>query len=126
MRELGQKVHPYGIRLGIKTDWKATWFFDRGFKDFLVEDLRLRKLISEYCARQRISGLANVQVRRKIATEVWITVQTARPGLLIGRQGKGIESLRRALEQAVGKQVHINVEEVKDFRLNAQDRKSVV
>jgi small subunit ribosomal protein S3 len=61
-----------------------------------------------------------VEIRRKIPTEVWITVQTARPGLLIGRQGKGIESLRRGLEQAVAKQVHINVEEVKDFRLDAQ------
>lgn len=117
---MGQKVHPYGIRLGIKTSWKGTWFFERGYREFLIEDLHLRKLISRYCRRQHISGVSNVEIRRKIPTEVWITVQTARPGLLIGRQGRGIESLRRELEQLVSKQVHINVEEVKDFRLDAQ------
>lgn len=117
---MGQKVHPYGIRLGIKTAWKGTWFFERGYKEFLVEDLQLRKLISGYCAGHHISGVSNVEIRRKIATEVWITVRTARPGLLIGRQGRGIETLRRELEQSIGKQVHINVEEVKDFRLDAQ------
>jgi len=117
---VGQKVNPYGIRLGIKTDWKSTWFFERDYKNFLIEDLRLRKLITNYCKRQHISGLSRVEIRRKIPTEIWVTARTARPGLLIGRQGKGIEALRRELEQAVGKQVHINVEEVKDFRLDAQ------
>jgi small subunit ribosomal protein S3 len=117
---VGQKVNPYGFRLGITTNWKATWFFERGYKEFLIEDLRLRKAISRYCERQHISGVANVETRRKIPTEVWITIQTARPGLLIGRQGRGIEALRRELEQLIGKQIHINVEEVKDFRLDAQ------
>lgn len=117
---MGQKVDPYGIRLGIKTGWKGTWFFEREYRDFLVEDLNLRKMISRYCSEHRISGVSNVQIRRKIPTEVWITVQTARPGLIIGRQGRGIETLRRELEQSIGKQVHINVEEVKEFRLDAQ------
>lgn len=117
---MGQKVDPYGIRLGIKTDWKGTWFFEREYRDFLVEDLNIRKMISRYCNKHRISGVSNVHIRRKIPTEVWITVQTARPGLIIGRQGRGIETLRRELEQSIGKQVHINVEEVKEFRLDAQ------
>ena len=117
---MGQKVNPYGFRLGIRTEWKATWFFDREFKDVLIEDLQLRKLISGYCERQRISGVSNVEIRRKISTEVWITIHTGRPGLLIGRRGQGIEALRRELGQAVSKQVHINVEEVREFRIDAQ------
>jgi len=116
---MGQKVHPYGIRLGICKEWKSNWFFAREYRQFLIEDLRVRRAVQDYCRQNAISGVAEVRIRRKMADRIEVTITTAKPGLLIGRQGKGIEALRHQLEELTGKQCHVAVEEVKDARLDA-------
>jgi small subunit ribosomal protein S3 len=117
---MGQKVHPYGFRLGIVRDWKSRWFFEREYAQLVVEDLRIRRAIERYCKRQNISGVADVIIRRKVTNAVALTIYTAKPGLLIGRKGTGIEALRAELEKTTGRQVHVAVEEVADPRLSAQ------
>ncbi len=118
---MGQKVHPYGFRLGIVKDWKSSWFFERNqYPRLVVEDLRIRRAIAGYCKKSNIGGVADVVIRRKVANAVGLTIYTAKPGLLIGRKGTGIEALRAELEKLTAKQVHVAVEEVGDPRLNAQ------
>ena len=117
---MGQKVHPYGFRLGIVRDWKSLWFFEREYSWMVVEDLKIRRGIEGYCKSHDISGVADVIIRRKVNNAVGLTIYTAKPGLLIGRKGTGVEALRAELEALSGKQVQVAVEEISDPRINAQ------
>lgn len=114
---MGQKVNPHGMRVGIIKDWNSKWFADK--KDFgklLAEDNKIRKYIKK---EQYQSGVSKVDIERTL-NKVKVTVYTAKPGMIIGKGGAGVEDLKVAIEKMTGKQVIVNVEEVKNTGVNAQ------
>ncbi len=113
---MGQKVHPYGMRLGIIRDWQSTWFAEDDYREFVLEDIRLRRIIKKEAEN---AGISRIQIERK-ANNLAVTIHTAKPGVVIGRGGRGVERLRQQLEKLTGRRVHINVEEVKEPDLDAQ------
>jgi len=113
---LGQKVNPLGLRLGIIKDWDARWYAEREYGNLLHEDLRLRRFLKK---RLYASGVAKVEIERA-ANRVKVTIHTARPGMVIGRGGAEVENIRKKLEEMSGKQVQLNIAEVKSPELNAQ------
>jgi len=113
---LGQKVHPYGLRLGIIKDWQSRSYAGRNYREMLHEDLEIRKLIKSQFAH---AGIALVEIERATKRAKMI-VHTARPGIVIGKKGESIERLRKMLEEKTGKQIVINIEEIKRPDLSAQ------
>ena len=113
---MGQKVHPLGLRLGIIKDWDARWFAERDYAEMLHEDLKIRRTLKK---RLYASGVAKVEIERA-ANRIKVTIHTARPGIVIGRGGAEVENIRRDLEKLTGKQVQLNIAEVKTPELNAQ------
>jgi len=113
---MGQKVHPYGFRLGITQDWKSRWFSRKNYPDLIQEDRKIRQLIRKQLAA---AGIADIQIERK-SNNVAVTIYTAKPGMVVGRGGKNIEELRQRLHQELGRKVQLNVEEVKSIESNAQ------
>jgi small subunit ribosomal protein S3 len=113
---VGQKVHPVGLRIGIIRDWESRWYSQKGFADNLHEDLRLRKHIKQKLHR---AGISRIEIERQ-SKAVKITVHAARPGIIIGRGGTGIDALRKELAQTTGKEIHLNVQEVRRPELEAQ------
>lgn len=114
---MGQKVHPIALRLGVIKQWESRWYFDKKtYKENLHEDLALRKEIKR---RFYHAGVARIDIERA-TTRCKITIHTARPGIIIGRKGAEIEGLRRMLETRTGKQVIINIEEIKKPDVVAQ------
>lgn len=114
---MGQKVNPHGMRVGIIKDWNSKWF--AGKKDFgnlLVEDHKIRKYVKD---SQFTSGISKVEVERTL-NRVKVTVFTAKPGMVIGKAGAGVEKLKTDLEKMTGKSVILNVEEIRNADLNAQ------
>jgi small subunit ribosomal protein S3 len=112
---VGQKVHPGGMRLGIIHDWKAHWYTEKQFANFLHEDLRLRKHIQ---AKMGHAGLSNIVIR-KDTNKVVVDIHTARPGIVIGKSGSEVDALRRELHDITGKTVHVNIVEIKRPELDA-------
>ncbi|RKY99089.1 MAG: 30S ribosomal protein S3 [Candidatus Hydrothermota bacterium] len=120
---MGQKVHPIGFRIGINKDWQSHWFArGKDYEKFLHEDLKIREYVRK---RFKEAGISKVIVDRA-ADKLSVTIHTARPGMVIGRRGQEVESLRRELTQLVGyKDININVVEVRipetDAELIAQN-----
>jgi small subunit ribosomal protein S3 len=108
---MGHKVHPIGFRLGIIRPWQARWYADRGYKERLQEDLRLRAYILK---RHANAGIAEIDIDRDSANRVTLTIHTAKPGIIIGRSGTNVEELRRQLEKQTGKKVQVNILEVRN------------
>ncbi len=113
---MGQKVHPYGFRLGVTTDWKSKWFADKKYADYLHEDDRIRRYLRE---RVRHAGVSRVEIVRT-DDRVDVSVHAARPGIVIGRRGTEADAIRSDLESSTGKQVKLNILEVKTPELDAQ------
>jgi small subunit ribosomal protein S3 len=113
---LGQKTHPVGLRLGINRTWKSKWFAKKNYSEFLREDLRIRKYVETKLSR---AGISSVVIERK-ADQVVVNVHTARPGIVIGRKGIEVERLNKELEHLTGRDIRINIEEVKRVELDAQ------
>jgi small subunit ribosomal protein S3 len=115
---LGQKVHPVGFRLGITKDWESKWVTkEKGkYVSFLHEDIRLRNLIKQ---KYYHAGISRIDIERTLE-RVNIRIWAARPGLLIARKGAEVKELRKLLEEVTGKNVYVNIEEVKYPQLNAQ------
>jgi small subunit ribosomal protein S3 len=114
---VGQKVHPYGLRLGIIKDWEGKWYANRKeFSELLHEDLMIRRMIKE---RFYTAGVSRIEIERA-ANRTRITIHTARPGMVIGRGGAEVEKLRAELERLTEKQVQINIVEIKQAELDAQ------
>jgi small subunit ribosomal protein S3 len=113
---LGQKVHPFGLRLGIIKDWQSRSYFPKTYKELLQEDLAIRKLIKGEFSH---AGIAAIEIERA-SRRAKVIIHTARPGIVIGRKGESIEKLRTRLEGMTGKQIVINIEEVKRPDLSAQ------
>ena len=105
---MGQKVHPVGFRLGFTKEWQAKWYADKGYDLLLIQDLRLRKVLQR---RARECGIARVEIERT-GSEVFVTVFSARPGILIGRGGQNVEALRRELERVAKERVRLTIREV--------------
>lgn len=114
---MGQKVHPYGLRLGIIKDWQGRWYANKKeYADLLHEDLRIRKHIKE---RFYTAGVSRVDIERA-ANRVKLTIHAARPGMIIGKGGAEVDRLRKDLERDTGKQIQINIMEIKVPELDAQ------
>jgi small subunit ribosomal protein S3 len=113
---MGQKVNPIGLRLGIVRTWDSLWFEGKQYKDRLHEDLRIRQVIDEL---SRSAGVSRVIIERR-ANQVRVVINTAKPGIIIGKRGAGIEDLRKKLERVVGKPVNVNVVEIKHPELDAK------
>ena len=113
---MGQKTHPYGFRLGIVKPWRSRWFAGHDFSALLKEDELIRKYLNSRLAHAAIS---EVHVERKPG-KVSVTVFTGRPGVVIGKRGAEVDKLRDELAQLTGKEVGINVEEIKRPELDSQ------
>lgn len=113
---MGQKVHPIGLRIGIIKDWDAKWFASKDYATLLHEDIKVRKFLQKRLAN---ASVARIEIERK-ANQLRITVHTARPGMVIGRGGQEVDVLRQDLEKQTGKQVAINIAEIKQPEMNAQ------
>ncbi len=113
---MGQKVHPLGLRLGIIRDWDGRWYAEKEYATFLHEDIKIRRYIKKELYN---SGIARVEIERA-ANRIKVTIHTARPGMVIGRGGTEVEKLRKKLEEMTGKQISLNIAEVKIPELNAQ------
>ena len=114
---MGQKVNPHGLRVGIIKDWSSVWYADKKtFSEFLLEDNKIRDYVKK---KLYISGLSKIDIERA-ANKIKLTVYTAKPGMVIGRGGSGVEELRLAVEKMTGKEVVVNVEEVKSPELDGQ------
>jgi small subunit ribosomal protein S3 len=113
---MGQKVHPHGFRLGISTDWKSRWFADKLYKDYIGEDVKIRRMMSKGLER---AGISKVDIERT-RDRVRVDIHTARPGIVIGRKGAEADRIRGELEKLTGKQVQLNILEVKSPESDAQ------
>ncbi len=114
---MGQKVNPKGLRLGIIKDWEGKWFAPKkDFSALLMEDVKIRKFIKK---KLFTAGISRVQIERA-ANRVKVTIYAAKPGIVIGRGGAEVENLRRELESLTGKQIHVNIAEIKVPELDAQ------
>ncbi len=114
---MGQKVNPNGFRVGVIRDWNTRWYASKkDFSDFLIEDKKIRDFVKKtYFA----AGIANITIERA-ANKVNISIHTARPGMLIGKGGIGIEEIKKSVSSLIGKPVGINIMEVKNADANAQ------
>ncbi|MBX5475844.1 MAG: 30S ribosomal protein S3 [Clostridia bacterium] len=113
---MGQKIHPKGLRLGIIRDWDARWYADKNYAELLHEDLEIR----DYVKKQfKDAGVSRVEIERA-ANRLKVTIHTAKPGMVIGRGGTEVENLRQELERRTGKQVNVNIVEIKNPELDAQ------
>jgi len=113
---MGQKVHPTGIRLGIVKDWNSKWYAEHGdYADNLHNDLQVREFLKKKLAAASVS---QIQIERP-AKNARITIHTARPGIVIGKKGEDIDSLRAAVSKMMGVPVHINIEEIRKPELDA-------
>jgi small subunit ribosomal protein S3 len=113
---MGQKVHPESLRVGYIHDWKSNWFNEKNFADFLHEDVLIRRHI---IGRLSHAGLSDITIRKN-ATEVEVNIHTARPGIVIGKSGSEVDQLRRDLHRITGKQVKVNILEIKRPELDAR------
>ncbi len=114
---MGQKVHPKGLRIGIVKDWDTKWYANKkNFSDLLVEDVKVRKFVKKALYN---SGVSRIEIERA-ANRLKVTVHTAKPGMVIGKQGAGIADLQKTLENMTGKSVSLNVVEIRSAELDAQ------
>ncbi|CAI8285762.1 MAG: 30S ribosomal protein S3 [Cellulomonadaceae bacterium TMED98] len=118
---MGQKVNPYGFRLGITTDHTSRWFSDstakgQRYRDFVAEDIKIREFLQEQLDR---AGIARIEIERT-RDRVRVDIHSARPGIVIGRRGAEAERIRADLEKLTGKQIQLNILEVKNPEAEAQ------
>jgi small subunit ribosomal protein S3 len=113
---MGQKVHPYGFRLGYNRSWHSRWFAKRDFDNLLIEDLKLKKELKKRFAQ---AGVSQVEIDRA-ANRVKIIIYTSRPGIIIGRKGAEIDKLKQELSRSTKREVMIDIREITKPELNAQ------
>ncbi|MBU6352698.1 MAG: 30S ribosomal protein S3 [Actinomycetales bacterium] len=113
---MGQKINPHGFRLGITTEFKSRWYAEKLYKDYVKEDVKIRRMMEEKMER---AGVSRIEIERT-RERVRIDLHTARPGIVIGRRGTEADKLRLDLEKLTGKQVQLNILEVKNAEIDAQ------
>jgi small subunit ribosomal protein S3 len=113
---MGQKVHPYGFRLGFVKPWKSQWFATKEYSKLLLEDLRLRDNLKD---RLRAAGVSSIEITRP-GNKIRIIIHTSRPGIIIGRKGAEIEKLKAEVQKKTNREVFIDIQEVHKPELDAQ------
>ncbi|TAM92570.1 30S ribosomal protein S3 [bacterium] len=113
---MGQKIHPLGLRLGITRTWDSRWFEKKHYQDWLHEDLKVRKYFTRLT---RVAGISRVEIERR-ANQARVIINTAKPGIIIGKRGAGIEDIRKNLERLTKKSIQVNVVEIKHPELDAR------
>ena len=113
---MGQKVHPYGFRLGVTRTWQSRWFAEKKYADLLLEDIRLR---DELKKRLSHAGVSGIEIERA-ANKLKISIQTSRPGIVIGRRGAEVDKLRDELAKKTGREIFINIVEIHKPEIIAQ------
>lgn len=112
---MGQKVNPHGMRLGIVKTWDAKWYADKDFADNLLEDIKIRDFLKESL---KVSGVSKIETERS-KNRLRLTIHTAKPGMVIGRGGSGIEQIKKGLKAYTDKHVDINIAEIKQPDMDA-------
>ena len=114
---MGQKVNPYGFRLGVTTDWKSRWFEERHYRDFVVEDWKIRDYLMTQLEAAAVSRIEVERTRDRLRVDI----HTARPGIVIGRRGSEADRLKKQLEEITGLQnrIQLNIQEIKQPELDA-------
>ncbi len=113
---MGQKTHPYGFRLVYNKSWHSRWFAEHGYGKLLLEDLKLREQLKSRLAH---AGVSEIDIERA-ADKLRVTIYTSRPGIVIGRKGAEVDKLRDDLQKQMGREVHINIQEIQRPELDAQ------
>ncbi|KRM71397.1 30S ribosomal protein S3 [Lacticaseibacillus brantae] len=113
---MGQKINPVGFRVGVIRDWEAKWYADKDFATFLHEDIKIRDFINN---KLQDASVSTIEIERA-ANRVNISIHTAKPGMVIGKGGAEVENLRKQLNGLTGRQVHINIVEIKKPDLDAK------
>ena len=115
---MGQKVSPHGLRVGVIKDWDSKWYADKkNFADYLVEDNKVREYVKK---KLYVAGVSKVLIERAAENKLRVIVLTAKPGMVIGRAGDGIDVLKADLKKLTGKEVEISIEEVRRSEMDAQ------
>jgi small subunit ribosomal protein S3 len=114
---MGQKVNPYGFRLGVTTDWKSRWFEDRNYQDFVIEDWKIRDYLMSQLEAAAVSRIEIERTRDRLRVDI----HTARPGIVIGRRGAEADRLKKKLEDITGlrNRIQLNIQEIKQPELDA-------
>ena len=113
---MGQKVHPYGFRLGVNRTWRSRWFAEKDYSELLHEDRRIREELKKTFVQ---AGISKLEIDR-LPNQLKVRIHTSKPGLVIGKKGAGVDALKRRLEAEVRREVVINIEEVVRPELDAQ------
>jgi small subunit ribosomal protein S3 len=128
---MGQKIHPYGLRLGIIKTWQSRWYSKDNYKEYLLEDEKIRVFVRAHLKKKAAAGgrgardrfndpaLSRIEIERA-GGRVLVKLHTARPGVVIGQRGKDIEDLQKQLTKQVGRDVRVTVEEVRQPNLDAK------
>lgn len=114
---MGQKVHPYGFRIGFNRTWKSRWIEDKRYAEFLHEDLEIRRNLKKQLYH---AGISDIEIERAGEHKLKVSLYTSRPGIIIGRKGTEVDRLRDDLKKKTGRDVFINILEVEKPELNAQ------
>ena len=116
---MGQKVHPVGFRLGINKSWDSRWYAEKDFPQLLREDVQIRNFLKKKLFH---AGISRIEIERAAnkARKAKVNIYTARPGIIIGKKGAEVESLRKTLQKMTGKEIFINIHEVKRPEIDAQ------
>ena len=115
---MGQKVSPHGLRVGVIKDWDSKWYADKAnFADYLIEDNKVREYVKK---KLYVAGVSKVLIERAAENKIRVIVLTAKPGMVIGRAGDGIDVLKNDIKKMTGKEVEISIEEVRRAELDAQ------
>ncbi len=113
---MGQKVHPYGFRLGINKPWRSNWYAKRDYPELLQEDIKIRTYLRKALSH---AGVSNLEIERS-ANRIRINIHTARPGIIIGKKGLEVDRLKEEIQQIIGgKQVNLNIKEIRRAELDA-------
>ena len=112
---MGQKVNPHGLRVGVIKGWDSNWYADKDYEKFLLEDIKIREFIKE---KLFLSGISKVEIQRA-SNKISIAISTAKPGMVIGRQGSNIELLKNDLKKFTDSNIDINIVEIKNPDMNA-------
>ncbi|MFQ5596640.1 MAG: 30S ribosomal protein S3 [Nitrospiria bacterium] len=113
---MGQKVHPFGFRLGYIKTWNSRWYAEKDYAKQLHEDLKIRKLVKKKLYH---AGVSRIEIERS-GTQLKVSIHTARPGIIIGRKGAEVDKLKADLEKTTEHQIYINIKEIKKPELDAQ------
>ena len=114
---MGQKIHPYGFRVGISKPWRSNWFADKeSYGDLVLEDHKIRELLED---RLSAAGLKEIEIKRSV-NELDLVLKVSRPGLVIGRKGSGVQQLEKDLKEITDSKVKLTVEEIKTPEIEAR------